>query len=139
METKQCKRCGVVQGSECFYTRGVGLSSWCKKCHRDYSKAHERGALSKKARLPESVLRDLRRQKVKAKWHEFFTTHPCVDCGEARPACLMVEHVRGTKEFEFRNRNTGPWSSIVRELHKYDVRCFNCMGVKNYVVPPVID
>jgi hypothetical protein len=57
---------------------------------------------------------------------DFFSKHPCVDCGETDPLVLEFDHI-GTKEFgigaELRSRN---WQAILREIDKCEAVCANC-------------
>jgi hypothetical protein len=58
----------------------------------------------------------------------YLKAHPCVDCKESDPVVLTFDHVRGKKSFHVANmlasgRN---WKTILAEIEKCDVRCFNC-------------
>lgn len=73
--------------------------------------------------------RDARRRAEKKAWKcDYFSTHPCVDCGEADPIVLEFDHRFGeNKLFEIGalSRNKG-WKAILLEVSKCDVRCANC-------------
>jgi hypothetical protein len=72
----------------------------------------------------------------KIKLLEYYTCHPCVDCGESRPEVLELDHVRGVKARTFDGKRTigvgemitrnYTWKRIEQEIEKCEVRCANC-------------
>ena len=59
---------------------------------------------------------------------EYFSIHPCVDCGEADIRLLEFDHVRGRKiaTISWMLTQRRAWSSIEIEMAKCEVRCANC-------------
>jgi hypothetical protein len=59
----------------------------------------------------------------------YFSTHPCVDCGEADPIVLEFDHIEketklaAVSELVWLQR---PWRIILEEIKKCEVRCANC-------------
>lgn len=58
----------------------------------------------------------------------YLSDHPCVDCGEADSTVLDFDHRDpSTKRKEVgRLAATKPWSQLLIEIEKSDVRCANC-------------
>jgi hypothetical protein len=56
----------------------------------------------------------------------YLESHPCVDCGESDRSVLEFDHLED-KSFNisrgFRDR---PWSQVLAEIEKCEVRCANC-------------
>lgn len=59
---------------------------------------------------------------------EYLREHPCVDCGETDIVVLEFDHVRGEKRFCISEMMaySYPWSSVLAEIEKCEVRCANC-------------
>ncbi|HVT76395.1 MAG TPA: hypothetical protein VHD87_05145 [Acidimicrobiales bacterium] len=56
----------------------------------------------------------------------YLEAHPCVDCGETDPLVLEFDHQRD-KEFDIgRELLWRPWSKVLAEISKCEVRCANC-------------
>ncbi len=69
------------------------------------------------------------RLKNKQNALDYFSEHPCVDCGETDPIVLDFDHVRGQKSYNVGRAISGShrsWKSIMTEIAKCDVRCCNC-------------
>lgn len=64
----------------------------------------------------------------KARLLSYLKEHPCIDCGESDPVVLTFDHVEGKKEAAVCDmvRNGSSWSTILTEIAKCAVRCFNC-------------
>lgn len=69
-------------------------------------------------------IRDRNRQYL---W-DYYSTHPCVDCGETDPVVLEADHVRGVKKYNVgaMAHSTRSLRAIDEELAKCDVVCANC-------------
>jgi L-lysine 2,3-aminomutase len=70
-----------------------------------------------------------RRRQDKIQWMlDYFSEHPCVDCGETDPVVLEFDHVRGEKvaAISFMIPRGYPMAKILAEVDKCDVRCANC-------------
>lgn len=59
---------------------------------------------------------------------QYYSQHPCVDCGEADPLVLSFDHVRGQKYKNITQlvANGASINLIKSEIEKCDVRCCNC-------------
>ena len=56
----------------------------------------------------------------------YFSSHPCVDCGESDPIVLEFDHLND-KDFSIGAKLcTRNWASILREIGKCEVVCSNC-------------
>jgi hypothetical protein len=60
--------------------------------------------------------------------HEYLRSHPCVDCGETDILALQFDHREpATKRTEVALLVVRkPWSIVISEIAKCDVRCANC-------------
>lgn len=58
----------------------------------------------------------------------------CVDCGyNENPHALTFDHVRGEKKFGVTDSvGNRSWESILSEIDKCEVRCFNCHMIKTH-------
>ena len=63
---------------------------------------------------------------------EYLLEHPCVDCGIANPLVLTFDHVRGEKRGDVARliNSSLSWNTILAEIEKCVVRCFNCHMIK---------
>lgn len=63
---------------------------------------------------------------------EYFSRHPCVDCGQTDMRCLEFDHVRGKKSNDISRMITigCSWSTIEAEVAKCEVRCANCHRIR---------
>lgn len=72
-------------------------------------------------------------QKAKECRDEYFSTHPCVDCGESDPIVLTFDHVQGGKRYNV-SEMIG-WGlgleTIKAEIAKCEVTCFNCHAIRS--------
>lgn len=60
---------------------------------------------------------------------DYFSSHPCVDCGQDDIRCLEFDHRdAGEKLADVATllRSRVAWSRIEAEIAKCDVRCANC-------------
>lgn len=133
MEKKKCSKCNRKKLLTEFNWRNKKKkvrASACKDCTREEVKAHYSANteyyLEKASRTAKK-----RRKENRQKILEYFTEHPCVDCGENDPRCLTFDHVRDKKEMMIstmiRDRH---WQAIEKEIRKCDVRCANCHAKK---------
>jgi hypothetical protein len=58
----------------------------------------------------------------------YLKTHPCVDCGEADPLVLELDHVRGAKTMAVATmlQRQVQLAKLEKEVAKCEVRCANC-------------
>lgn len=74
------------------------------------------------------ILRGRGRAWQRRLW-EYLVVHPCVDCAEPDPIVLEFDHVERSKKrasVAFLARSGYPWSTVLNELAKCEVRCANC-------------
>ncbi len=126
--TAKCYRCGQVKPVNCFAWRRKGRNqhdSLCRPCRSEYGKEHyaaNRQLYIDRARTQKDKLRLDRALYL----IEYFTSHPCVDCGERDPIVLEFDHVRD-KAFAIGGKLcTRNWRSILSEIEKCEVVCANC-------------
>jgi hypothetical protein len=99
--------------------------NYCRPCHSAYHREHylaNKQRYIDQARERKGVLRVERTKYLL----EYFSTHPCIDCGEPDPVVLEFDHLE-EKRFNigqvltYRN-----WASILAEIEKCEVVCANC-------------
>ena len=63
---------------------------------------------------------------------KFLKQHPCIDCGEADPVLLELDHVRGQKTLKVSRFIQGGYSlkRIQEEIAKSVVRCVRCHRIR---------
>ena len=102
--------------------------SVCRECMRLYIREHYKnnvGYYVKKAMRRKKLYQ----QEVHRKIFSYFSSHPCVDCGESDPIVLEFDHiekktkVRAVSEMISRLCS---WNTIFKEIQKCEVRCANC-------------
>ena len=74
------------------------------------------------------LLKERGRKWSRRLW-DFLLAHPCVDCGETDPMVLEFDHVDSTTKRHHVGslaRAGYPWSAVLAELDKCEVRCANC-------------
>ena len=102
------------------------LGNVCKPCQKLYRANHYRENKDYYVKKAIKTRYAMRTRNRKLLW-EYFSTHPCVDCGITDPLVLEFDHVRGTKQgviAVMSQNNT--WTTILREIAKCEVRCANC-------------
>ena len=99
--------------------------SYCRPCRAIYKRAHYAANKARYMANAHAWSRGLARRRVS--WLlEYFTTHPCVDCGETDTAVLEFDHLRD-KHFDiaagllYKN-----WDEVLAEIAKCEVVCANC-------------
>lgn len=103
-----------------------GLSSICVECSRERSRLYYKDNTFEHRKVTMSRRRKLRDEAQKAIL-EFFKMHPCVDCGEADPIVLEMDHQFDKKHGVSYMMSGGySWVSIRKEMDKCQVRCCNC-------------
>jgi hypothetical protein len=99
----------------------------CRPCHAAYHREHY---LANKQRYVDQARKRkqvLRRERT-AFLLDFFSTHPCIDCGESDPVVLEFDHLDADgKQFDIGNAlSYRAWRSILQEIAKCEVVCANC-------------
>jgi hypothetical protein len=95
--------CGLEKDEAEFNRRGSdGFQSRCRSCNSEYLKQHYRD----NTQYYRDKAKRIRKQILIANYtrlHDYFATHPCVDCGESDPVVLQFDHVRGEKAHTIRH------------------------------------
>lgn len=123
MIEKLCTKCKTKKSEEEFSWRLGKRRSRCKRCELDDQKARYKKD-PQKALKNTYAIRDRNRQFI---W-DFYSTHPCMDCGESDPIVLDLDHVRGQKVANVSQlvHNTRSLNAIKEEIAKCEVVCANC-------------
>lgn len=126
---KICNSCGKekILSSFSYRNKDSGLlHNKCRTCQNSYNKKHYNDNVSKYKYKALSYNKNLKIKNSK-ELLEYYKKHPCVDCGETNPLKLTFDHVNGEKEYniasQMHNKN---WKTILKEIKKCEVRCFNC-------------
>ncbi len=100
----------------------------CKSCSKAYCAEHyQRNAKVYKDRAAFNSI--ARREELHRRLHQYLAGHPCIDCGEADPLVLELDHRDETEKLHNLSRmwyNGYSWKKIEEEIAKCDVRCANC-------------
>ena len=123
MATRICSKCKQVKDLETDFYKAVGYRggyrSYCKQCQGEFP-----------SQLPEELLKRVyeRRQRNRQFIWDYYSAHPCVDCGEDDPVVLELDHVRGKKLAGVSQlvHNTRSLKVIEDEIAKCEVVCSNC-------------
>lgn len=128
----QCRACAEVKSPEAFYAKGSeSTRTRCKDCHHGDNKGEylrNKAYYNKKSRISTAT----RKLALFEYICDYFSTHPCVDCGENHPVKLQFDHVSGIKVANVSQMISGlrPLSVIINEIAKCEVRCANCHMMK---------
>lgn len=123
---KECNRCGLPKTRKHFLFKIKNVEkerSYCSECRNVVRKRHY------VANRVDYVGRSkLFRAEQKERYFLWLRDNPCVDCGETDVVVLEPDHVRGIKRRNVSQviNHGEPWSAILEELEKCDVRCSNC-------------
>jgi hypothetical protein len=108
--------------------------SYCRACHAAYRQAHYlRNKAEYIRRAGQQTIR--RRIENRRQVRLYLLSHPCVDCGEADPLVLDLDHrdpkgkVQAVTWLAARRR----WVIVAAEIDKCDVRCANCHRIRTAV------
>lgn len=127
---KICKKCNLAKqdGEFNWKIKGVRLSTYCRKCSREYVRNHYLS--NKKYYLEKSKRRNIKlRLKTIEYLAQYLKSHPCVDCGETDILVLEFDHISKTNKTEEVNKIVSSRSSLLKvmnEIEKCQVRCANC-------------
>jgi hypothetical protein len=127
MEVKACVTCRVVQPLDAFNRRASAADGrqprcrdCCKRWYVEHRDAHRVTVAARKARVRSDY-----RERIAA----YLLEHPCVDCGEDDIRVLEFDHRPGMEKVEaiaVLVMRQAPWSRVLAEIEKCDVRCANC-------------
>jgi hypothetical protein len=125
---KTCTCCGVEKPLSEFHKRAKAVDGHqrvCKTCNCAQRKAYYK---TERGRLQAAGYARAWAEANRARIWEFFSTHPCVDCGETDPLVLEADHIdMATKLYAISDIwKNHRWETIAAELAKCEVRCANC-------------
>ena len=127
---RRCYDCGLVKpiAEFAFANKAKGTrQSRCRPCHARYRRAHY--LRNRATYIRQEVARIKRyREANRAQLRAFLRDHSCIDCGEKDILVLQFDHRdRSTKRGDIGLMLARkPWSRILDEIAKCDVRCANC-------------
>lgn len=127
---RRCGWCGVFKPVSAFAFRSKARGTrqyHCRSCHAAYRRAHYlRNRDDYIAREVDRIRK--RRNRNRTLLRSYLRSHPCIDCGETDILTLQFDHRdRATKRTEVALLIVRkPWSVVVAEIAKCDVRCANC-------------
>jgi hypothetical protein len=99
--------------------------SFCRPCRSAYGKEHYAANRQRYIDQAAELKRKLALERT-LYLIEFFSVHPCIDCGEQDPVVLEFDHL-GSKSFSIGgNLSDRSWQSILNEIEKCEVVCANC-------------
>jgi hypothetical protein len=105
--------------------------TWCKSCLKEANRIHY---LNNTQTYKDRAIHRNRHiiTENKRQLFGFLSTHPCVDCGNTDIRVLDFDHVSGEKmeNIAVLLAHSAPWSIIVAEIAKCEVRCANCHRIK---------
>ena len=132
MKKKECSECHDSYTYDNFYQKkGTpdGYSYYCHTCTSAQAKKYYRD--NKDVRKKAIARAKASKREAKKFVLDYLSTHPCVDCGENRPACLDFDHLRDkSANVSFMVIHGHSISSIKTEIEKCQVLCANCHRVK---------
>jgi DUF4097 and DUF4098 domain-containing protein YvlB len=131
---KRCTKCDKKHDIEEFGwadKQKSRRSSWCKKCHKKYTKKHYK---QNKTYYLEKAKRHRKtsRKRHKIFIQEYLKTHPCIDCGNPDIRVLDFDHVKGKKKYNISCMVDFSLASIKAEIKKCEIRCANCHRKRHY-------
>ena len=135
-QARRCYRCGELKPADDFAWRRKRKSqrdSFCRPCRSAYGREHY---LANKQRYIDQAAASKRglRQARTQYLLEYFTTHPCCECGETDPVVLEFDHRDpDAKAFTIGAAlSYRKWQAILDEIEKCDVVCANCHRRRHY-------
>jgi transcription elongation factor Elf1 len=124
---KTCNRCKEEKPlNEFNKKRESGPQPYCKPCQSEYQRE-----IYAENRVPTLeniyVNRNVRKRVIREFLADFYSSHPCVDCGETDIVVLEFDHITD-KEFgiNLAIRDVMKIDRVKEELEKGEVRCSNC-------------
>lgn len=123
MQTKMCSKCKLVLDREENFNKAKGYRdgyfAQCKGCRKNHPSQTPQATLDR-------VLRT--RQRNRQFIWDYYSTHPCLDCGESDPLVLEPDHCNGIKLANVSKlvHNTRSIKVIQAEIDKCEIVCANC-------------
>jgi hypothetical protein len=132
--TRRCSACGLSKPVEAFAFSEVAtgrLQWYCRACHAAYRRAHYLRNRAEYIRQAEAQI-ERRRLDNRRRVRLYLLSHPCVDCGEADPLVLDLDHRDPEEKVQAVTwlARRKPWSIVAAEIDKCDVRCANCHRIR---------
>jgi 5-methylcytosine-specific restriction endonuclease McrA len=130
METRICSQCKIEKtlSKEFFNTRDKLEKKFrtdCKECQH----LKQNSAYQKKREYYKQATKKHRKKLRSDNQHllwDYYSTHPCVMCGETNPIVLELDHL-GDKKYNISDIiYCHTWISVQKELKKCQVLCANC-------------
>lgn len=121
--SKTCVMCSETKFLREFHKQpknNGGYAHECKSCRKEFPSQTPAAVLARVA--------ETRRRNRAFMWN-FYSTHPCVDCGEDDPIVLELDHLDpDTKVMNVAAMAHGTYSikKIQEEIDKCEVVCANC-------------
>jgi hypothetical protein len=127
---KKCGSCGLVKPLTMFPFKNRALAkrgSTCLACMAAYGREHyakNRAKYLAKAHRSRGRAIAKNDRRILA----YLIDHPCIDCGETDPLVLDFDHREPSTKLNEVSRmvRSRPWSIVLAEIEKCDVRCANC-------------
>ncbi len=128
---KKCAVCKETLSLDSFATnraRRDGLHDMCRSCKKDYNKSYyER---TKQVHNPSRYARTEQiRQETRERLLDYFSVHPCVDCGIRDVRVLEFDHLRD-KTYNIASMLHFSWAKVLQEIEKCEVVCANCHRIR---------
>lgn len=115
-------------GDFAFRNRRTGRrQAHCRTCHAAYRRGHYLRNREDYVRREVARMNGYRAEN-RVHLIDYFTVHPCVDCGETDPVVLDFDH----RDPQLKKADVSllaartRWSEVLREIEKCDVRCASC-------------
>jgi hypothetical protein len=129
-EFRRCYDCGETKPITDFAFHDVSKGtrqSRCRPCHAIYRRGHYKANRATYIAQEIARIRQYRTENRRL-IREYLRTHPCVDCGETDIVVLEFDH-RDPRDKRYNVTILAlqkPWSRVLAEIAKCDVRCANC-------------
>ena len=128
---KTCSRCKTDKPFSDFGKQAKSKDGYQYHCRQCKAELHQ---LNHKRRM-ESIKRSQRKRVDTGRQFvvEWFSTHPCVDCGNSDIRVLEFDHLSDKLKGVGWLLHAGySVAAIKREIEKCEVRCKNCHVIKTY-------
>ncbi|HEV2009593.1 MAG TPA: hypothetical protein VGS17_01010 [Candidatus Limnocylindria bacterium] len=133
-DARRCSACDATKAVDAFAfsNMATGLrQSYCRVCHAAYRHAHyirNKADYVRRAEL-QTIARRLENRRLV---RQYLLSHPCVDCGEADPVVLDLDHRDPATKVQAVTWLAGRrnWAIVAAEIDKCDVRCANCHRIR---------
>lgn len=128
---KQCSLCQLPKSLKNDFSKKKsspdGKQNVCKDCAKEVSRQYYTD--NKKEHKANVAKRKTEYKKILYTFlFGYFSSHPCIDCGETDVRCLEFDHVYGNKKSNISTmlKNVCSLDVVKCEIEKCEVRCANC-------------